>query len=449
GSGAGGGVTGGSGAGGGVTGGSGPGGGATGGSGAGAGGGVVAPPAPARAASTMANVEFHTAAELSTGRLVVAGTRTQSSSTDPRDGLLLAFDGAQTTSSLVGGTANDQLFAIAANMDRYCAGGFSRSFRGTAANNQAFFALGSATAGPTLVRQYGQSDPALEVRAIIPNGTGWLWAGDHAAALLVATMNNSGSSSGAQAVTFPAGLQVPRARSLEKRGTTLVVVGDINVSSPLMSMPVRGFVLVFEEATATSYTFRWGLLATGSNYTSFMDVTFDPAGNLLVAGIDGADGVLLRLDGMNGARLAEARVPTWQLRTIRNSNPPLVVGSSSTAARLLIGRWSTGTLSGVEFNGLEPTSLRSPVPVFQTDGGVRVVANLGASTVDVRLNAALQASCDGGVSGRNVALSTPLVSGLTFSQLTPTITTVSLVTEFLSGGGLGSLAFTAGPVCIP
>ncbi len=416
--------------------------------GSGAGGGAVAPPAASRGASTTANVEFHTATQLSTGRLVVAGTRTQSSSLDPRDGLLLAFDGAQTFNSLVGGTGNDQLYAIASSLDRYCAGGFSRSFRGTALNNQAFFVLGTGASTPTLVRQFGSSDPTLEVRAIIPNGSGWIWTGDHAAALLIATMSSTGGLSGAQTISFPVGLVGPRARSLEKRGTTLVVVGDIDAGSG-MSPPVRGFIFLFDEVTPSSYSLRFGLLATGTNYTSFMDVTFDPTGQLLVAGIDGADGVLLRLDSTNGARLAEARVPTWQLRTIRSTSPPLVVGSSSMAPRLLVGRWTFGSLSGTELIGLEPTSLRSPVPTFQTDAGVRLVAKLGTSTVDLRLNQALQASCDGGVSGRNLALSPPSAAGLTFGPLTASVASVSLNAETLTGGLQGSLSFGAGPVCIP
>jgi hypothetical protein len=387
------------------------------------------------------------AAQLSTGRLVVVGTRNLLTGGDPRDGLLVTFDPMLTSGATYGGTGTEQFFAVASSLDRYCAGGFTRSFRGTALNNQAFFALGSATAGPTIVRQFGSTDPALEVRAIIPNGTGWLWTGDHGPSLLLASMNSAGVSSGAQAVSFPMGLQEPRARSLEKRGTTLVVVGDIAVSGA-MPQPVRGFVFVFDETTPVAYSFRWGLVTTGTNFTSLMDVTFDASGQLLVAGIDGADGVLLRLDASNGARLAEARVPTWQLRTIRNTSPPLVVGSSSMAPRLLVARWAPGSLTGTEFVGLEPTSLRSPVSTFQADGGVRLVAKLGTSTVDVRLNQALQASCDGGVSGRPITFSPPSTAGLSFSALTPSLTSVTLQSETLTGASLGALAFTSGPVCV-
>lgn len=108
------------------------------------------------------------------------------------------------------------------------------------------------------------------------------------------------------------------------------------------------------------------------------------------------------------------------------AEPPISVGS--TDGGLIVGRWTTGAFTGFDLRGLEP---------------------LGASLADMQLNDALQPSCDGGASGRSQRRSIPSVSGLTFTTLSATVNMVSLLSEILTGTGLGSLQVSAGPVCVP
>jgi hypothetical protein len=373
--------------------------------------------------------------------LVIAGTRNLLVGNDPRDGLLVALEGPTAASSLLGGSGNDQLYAIASSQDRFCAGGFTRSFRGTAQGNQAFLVLGTGSSTTQVVRQYSPSDAALEVRAIIPNGTGWMWAGYHDTSWVFVTMGSTGMATAAQTVSYPSAFTGRQLRALARQGSLLALVGDLDEGTA-----TRGVVVVLEATSPTAYTLRWAQRASGTDYTSFLDVTFDGA-DLLVAGIDGESGVLLRMNPTTGARVAEARVPGWQLRTIRSATPPISVGS--TDGGLIVGRWTTGAFTGFDLRGLEPVSLRSAVPLFATDGGFRLVAKSGTALADVQVNDALQPSCDGGASGRSQRLTIPSVAGLTFTTLTATVNTVSLLSETLTGTGLGSLQVSAGPLCLP
>lgn len=113
--------------------------------------------------------------------LVVVGL-TRDTPADLKDGFIARLGGSTETAVYVGGTQNDQLYAVATHGTDVAAVGLTRSFRGGMTQDQGMLVLNDGvSATHTVRRYYVAADESIQMRTVFPNGAGWMFAGSHLA----------------------------------------------------------------------------------------------------------------------------------------------------------------------------------------------------------------------------------------------------------------------------
>ncbi len=352
---------------------------------------IDAPPAPLPPSSTAHSltpdgIEVNAARTYGTG-LVIVGSRA-SMAPDTRDGVLMVVGAGADRASFVGGTLNDQLYAVATRATALVAVGLTRSFRGTGQIGDQSMVVRSQGTGYTVARYYVATDEALQLRAVEAHGTGWAMAGRHLNGDRIGVVLAGVDTRPTQATSIGFGLANYQPRQIATDGTRVYVVGHAVVGTEDV-----GFVLAVNGQTLSPV---WARRVSSAVGVKLHGVTVRGA-TLEVVGARGVDGLHVSLDSATGQVMSSRQLTGRPIEGARVEGGVLWL-----AGRDGSGSWAgfvdAGKLRGAAFASVAVT-VASPAALVTMGSNVALIGSRNNGSVEVPLNADPIAACGGVASG--------------------------------------------------
>lgn len=398
-------------------------------------------PLPRNAASLQTGVPFELNGVVPVGTgLLLAGTRLTALPAE-RDGALLWLTSTMPSAELVGGTANDQLYAIAKRDNVIAAVGIARSFRGLRVADQSFVLLINGNTF-TPVLHMPAADLGVQPRAIDAIDGGFAIAGrfDGGTEGFVERISTTAAPLGTVRFAFPQPVDV-RVRQVRLAGDVLVVVGDLTTTAGSLVAFVAGFDV---QTLAVRFA---NTLSHASLDVTLSDVA--QVGSLVVAvGTVGADGLIAQFNAVSGAVVATFSTPGTRLSTVLGPPPAMVAGR--TGSSLVAARFTSTGLAGSAFSNLTNPSNISPIPMLRVDGGAVVFGrspDAGLARLD--LNDAMEAACAGAVTGSSFSSPFQTDAGVSVTPVTLTVSPVTLQSSAIVGLVRTPVSFAESAACWP
>lgn len=363
------------------------------------------------------------------GGLIAVGSNPGSD----RDGLLLRADSG-TTAMLVGGSGNDQLFAVVGRGDTFIGVGITRSFRGNDQGNHGLLALGGVQGDVTLRRHRITGDQAVEPRAVAVHDEGWAVAGRHldGSRFYVSVLDEDGDVVRARSVQLPgSGQRVHTPRGVISLGDRLLVVGDV-----LAGAVVYGFLVDFD---ADDLAVRGAYTVAGATMAALDDVARHQ-GELVAVGSVDDGGFALRIDASTGAVVSATRYGGVSIASVAAHGGRLHVVADE-GNGLVVGELDGASLAGARHSELRRPAFFGRVPLRADAGGIAVVGRV-AGTQTLReqpLNPAHFGLCADVRVGEAVTWA-PLASAATVSAVTVDEAALLIATDTLTGASVTSLS---------
>ncbi len=245
---------------------------------------------------------------------------------------------------LIGGTQNDQFYAVASDGVTVAATGLSRSFNGPGNADEAILVLGLTEDAPTFVRLSVPADEFLQGRALVADGgTGWIVGGQHLqnARAFFARVSSAGTVSEAVSLGNPA------------------IVADFD---PLRIVPSEGtLVVAFRNGVvaglgATDLQPQWAARLVRNGTPALITDIGAREGDIVVTGEAGLLGFVAELEVSGTDPLLTASTAYLQSspRGVASADLDWVVGVRGTTT--FVARHSASGLEGVVLDGFD----RSP-----------------------------------------------------------------------------------------
>lgn len=352
---------------------------------------IDAPPEPLPPASTAHSLSpdgFELNASRSFGSgLVLVGSRA-TATPDARDGVVVILDAGGNTASFIGGTLNDQLYAVATKPGTLVAVGLSRSFRGVGQVGDQSMVVRRQASGFAVARYYVATDEAIQLRAVESHGTGWVMAGRHLNGDRLGMVVAGADTRPTQTISIGFGLANYQPRQIASDGARVYVVGHA-----LLGTEDVGFVVAVDGVTLTPVWARRVSSVVGAKLHGVA-----VRGTALeVVGGRGGDGLHLTLDSATG------QVTTSRQLTGRPIEGAKVEGGVLwLAGRDGSGSWAgylkDGNLRGAGFASVS-VPVASPTTLATMGSNVALIGGRSLGSVEVPLNADPVAACGGQPTG--------------------------------------------------
>ncbi len=392
------------------------------------------PPASTAHTLTPDGLELNASRAYGTG-LVLVGSR-PSATPDARDGVVMILDASANTASFIGGTLNDQLYAVATKPGALVVVGLTRSFRATGQVGDQSMVIRNQPSGFAVARYYSAADEAIQLRAVESHGAGWVMAGRHlngdALGMVVAAVDTRPT----RAISLRFGLANYQPRQIASDVGRAYVVGHA-----LIGTEDVGFVVAVDGATLTPI---WVRSVSSSVGAKLHGVAVNGTA-LEVVGGRGGDGLHLTFDSATGQVLSSRQLLGRPIEGAKVEG-----GVVWLAGRDGSGSWAgfvkNGTLRGAVFASVS-VPVASPTTLLTMGTNVALIGGRSLGSVELPLNADPVAACGGMGIGMSFVVD-GATADVTVATATAQTAALSLVFESLPAAQITAGAVQTVGACL-